>query len=107
MSVLVPCPGCARHVRASESACPFCSAELPTDLASRAVPAAGRRLSRAAAFTFATTLAVAGAAGTEACTSCTLYGAPPIDIGTEDGGGDGGHASLYGIAPNDSGIDHD
>ncbi len=33
---LLACPGCARHVRASEASCPFCSAELPASL--RAVP---------------------------------------------------------------------
>ena len=26
---LAPCPGCARHVRASERRCPFCRAALP------------------------------------------------------------------------------
>ena len=28
---LVVCPGCACHVRASEAACPLCSATLPRD----------------------------------------------------------------------------
>ena len=110
MSVLVPCPGCSRHVRASESACPFCSAALPSDLANRAVPAANRRLSRAAAFTFATTLAVAGAGATEACSSgAAIYGAPAVDSGIADDGGitdDGGAHALYGLAA-DSGLTDD
>ena len=25
MTHLVPCPGCGRHVRVTESACPFCN----------------------------------------------------------------------------------
>jgi len=57
--VLVPCPSCARHVQCQERACPFCSQVLPEDLASRAVPDAPRRLGRAAAFVFATTVVVA------------------------------------------------
>src|SRR5262245_11701402 len=28
MTHLVPCPNCQRHVRVSETACPFCSTEL-------------------------------------------------------------------------------
>jgi hypothetical protein len=32
MSVrLAPCPSCRRHVRADETACPFCAAVLPAD----------------------------------------------------------------------------
>ena len=57
---LVPCPSCARHVRSSERACPFCRSALSTDLAARAVPGTTQRLSRAAAFTFAASLAATG-----------------------------------------------
>ncbi|MEO8874226.1 MAG: hypothetical protein ABI461_01460, partial [Polyangiaceae bacterium] len=68
-------------------------------------------------------------AGTEACSSSSaIYGAPAIDSGiTDDGGGaqplyglaadsglttdggpdDGGANTLYGLPPQDSGIDHD
>lgn len=63
MNPLVPCPSCARHVRASESHCPFCQGELPSDLGTAAVPNTRRRLDRVAAFTFATTVAIAGCAG--------------------------------------------
>lgn len=59
---LVPCPSCARHVRASEHACPFCRSALPAGLAARAVPNTTQRLSRAAAFTFAASLAATGCA---------------------------------------------
>jgi hypothetical protein len=49
---LRPCPGCSRHVRASEPACPFCGGDLGDAFRSvpgPRVPAVGR-LSRAALF---------------------------------------------------------
>ncbi len=119
MNVLVPCPSCARHVRASESACPFCASALPTDLARHAVPPATRRMNRAAAFTFAATLAVsAGAISTSACGGTVEQG--PDDHGggqamygtarADDGGAtidDGGTAAMYGLAYVDSGAPED
>lgn len=95
MSPLVPCPSCARHVRSSESACPFCSAQLPSRLASRAVPSTSRRLDRLAAFTFATTVAVVGCSGTTETPTVEedigavqpMYGKPPdYDAGPKDAG---------------------
>jgi hypothetical protein len=56
---LRPCPGCSRHARVSEAACPFCGAAL--DSSFRAAPAPVRpaaRLSRAALFALATGTAV-------------------------------------------------
>jgi hypothetical protein len=35
---LIPCPECARHVRANESGCPFCGQALPSDLARAPLP---------------------------------------------------------------------
>lgn len=56
MNHLVPCPDCRRHVRVSESACPFCSASL--DLAATPEPLLPtRRLGRARLFAFGATLA--------------------------------------------------
>jgi hypothetical protein len=84
MSHLVPCPGCERHVRAHEEACPFCSVEL--DLANLPPPTLpGTRLSRAALFAFSATLA-AGVA-TTGCSS------------DDDGGGKGGGGGSGAIAP--------
>ena len=94
MNPLVPCPSCDRHVRASESACPFCDSALPSDLASRAVPPANRRLNRAAAFTFAAALAVtSGAISTSACGGV-------VDQGPDD---HGGGQAMYGLARIDDG----
>ena len=82
-----PCLSCERHVRASEAACPFCSSALPSNLA--AVPAATRRLSRFAAFTFATAVAVTGAA--------TMGCSGGDDDGTEQSEGElGGIMPMYG-----------
>jgi hypothetical protein len=91
-------------VRSSEAACPFCSASLPKKLAAKAVPAAGRRLERLAAFTFAATLAVTGCVvgGAEEETGQSeddlggimpMYGMPPPwkkDAGKADSGKDAG-----------------
>ena len=81
MSHLVPCPGCQRHVRVSEAACPFCSA--PLDLASTPAPVLPtRRLGRSALFAFGATLAASLAA-----TSCG---------GDSDSGGSGGSSGSGG-----------
>src|SRR4051794_23113730 len=98
---LVPCPSCGRHVRAAESACPFCNSALPSKLASRAIPTPTRRLERLAAFTFAATLAVTGCALTDGDDDNTgnkdedigaahpMYGMPPMhDAGVKDSGKD-------------------
>jgi hypothetical protein len=48
-SALSPCPSCARHVRLSEPACPFCGAPLPRGFGEQTAPASpARRLNRAA-----------------------------------------------------------
>ncbi|MBX3230196.1 MAG: hypothetical protein KIT84_24810 [Labilithrix sp.] len=120
---LVPCPSCARHVKSSESACPFCSSALSGAMMKR-TPSAQRRLERLAAFTFAATLAVTGCAvaGDESDTDKSeqeiggihaMYGMPPppVDAGpppAEDAGpapcttdnddeDHGGFAALYGM----------
>ncbi|UJR82379.1 hypothetical protein [Sandaracinus amylolyticus] len=95
---LLPCPGCTRHVRASESACPFCGESLGDALASAPpLRAPTTRLGRAATFAFgaavATTLSVTGCAESEERAPdggaqvdsggpVPAYGAPAIDSGT-------------------------
>jgi len=61
---LHPCPSCARHLRAGESACPFCEAPLPAGFGASTSPAPagrprGRVSSRAALLFFAATAATA------------------------------------------------
>ena len=62
---LLTCPACSRHVRMSESACPFCKASL-TEAVQAFVPRQPpkERLSRGALYAFGVgTLAVAAACG--------------------------------------------
>lgn len=114
---LVPCPSCNRHIRTGEGACPFCGASISASLASKAIPGATQRLSRAAAFAFTATLTMAncGPGTTPAPTAdaaadadvgvAPLYGAPadvtPGPDATPDVVNDnGGPMPLYG-APAD------
>jgi hypothetical protein len=119
---LVPCPACARHVLASERACPFCAAAMPADLAARARPEVRARLSRSA-------MAALGAALTLGACSSTVAGgdgsvpndspaadatpdAPRPDVPAADApradvvDDDGGPVALYGDPPpRDAGAD--
>ncbi len=101
---LLPCPSCARHVRASESACPFCATALsPSSAPANRSPA--QRLSRAALFALgASTAAVAACSGS---VTTPLYGAPAGDSGVLDGTPDGEQQTMppYGIPPMDAGND--
>ena len=100
---LVPCPSCSRHVRSSESACPFCASALAPS-AGPAPRSPGQRLSRAALFALG-----ASAAAVAACAGSTtpLYGAPAGDSGALDGTPDGEQQTQppYGIPPMDAGND--
>lgn len=83
MSHLVACAGCERHVRTSETLCPFCGDVLPLSLrTSAAPPVPTRRLGRAAIFAFGTALAAATGCGE----SHTGDDAGPEDAGPEDAG---------------------
>ena len=63
MGSLHPCSGCARHVRGTESACPFCGATV-TAPPPRVAGHGNKRLTRAAIlFATATTAAAAVACG--------------------------------------------
>jgi hypothetical protein len=64
MTFLTPCPHCERHVRSSESACPFCAA--PLELSSPTPPVLPqKRLTRAATFAFGAALAVTACGATD------------------------------------------
>jgi len=118
---LVPCPGCKRHVRTTEAACPFCSEALSSEALTRAVvPGATVRLTRAAAFVFGATLAITAVdcgGDTENQTGSADDGASSGNGGTGnkgqggnggEGGVDdgGGNQALYGDpGPRDAGAD--
>jgi hypothetical protein len=97
MSHLVPCPECSRHVRVSETECPFCA--LPLDLAGTPEPQLPRtRLGRAATFAFGATLASAtalAACGGKTAESGTGNVAPPYGLPPPPpAGGSGGDAGT-------------
>lgn len=99
MSPLLPCPGCARHVRALEPICPFCSERLPASVRGPVPRWPLARLGRAATFAF----------GVATASTVTLSGcgddSGPADAGSADAaGGDAGPAPLdAGPAPEDGG----
>jgi len=109
---LRPCAGCGRHVRNTESTCPFCATALAP--APERAPIVLPRAGRAAIMAF-------GVLVTGADTGCdaavmggmdAAYGGPPFDAGptpdasvvdaAEDLGGDG---AAYGGAPADASLD--
>jgi hypothetical protein len=102
MNHLVPCPSCARHVRQSEPACPFCSVQLA--LGHVSPPALPRsRLGRAATFAFGASLVGATslvACGGESETSKPDGGGADTRGGSSPGGtsaaGTGGAAGAGG-----------
>jgi hypothetical protein len=87
MAHLRPCEACARHVRADETRCPFCEAELGEAPAAPGSPAG--RLGRAALMAVGVTLGVGVAAAT--VTSISGCGGKP----------DPNHAKPYGAPPAD------
>lgn len=94
MSHLVPCPGCARHVRQSEASCPFCGVGLSLGhLAPPTLPRA--RLNRAALFAFQAS--VVGATALVGCTEDDGGGAVPV-YGAPAGASFGG-SPVYGGPP--------
>jgi len=87
-SHLLPCPSCARHVRAPAPSCPFCQSALSEGRLRTLPPAAPRiRLSRGALVAFG---ASAVALATAACGGVT--------VSAEDGGSSDGQASTEGAS---------
>lgn len=86
MNPLLPCPSCARHVKSSEAACPFCSSSLSGKLTRRA-PTTTKRLERLAAFTFAAAVLVTG---------CAVAGDEESDKQESELGG---FHAMYGMPP--------
>ena len=82
---LRPCVSCTRHVRSTESACPFCGTHLPEAANAPTRSIAG--LGRAAIMAFGA-LAVSAEVG---CNVTPVYGGPPRD---DAGIGDAGSRPL-------------
>ena len=101
---LVACPSCARHVRVSEQACPFCRTSLPASFAAAPGPrTVGVRLKRAALYAIGGTLTVACGGGLAQPMPGPQDGAPGFDAGDDGADGYTGApmygAPAYGIAP--------
>ena len=102
---LCPCPACSRHVLLTERACPFCGGRMPDDFPARARPAVTRRLSRAAAFAFGTTLGLGGCSSTTTATDARAdialdtAGDVAADVPRDIPSDDGATAALYGDPP--------
>jgi hypothetical protein len=114
---LVPCPECSRHVRVSETECPFCA--LPLDLSGTPEPQLPKtRLGRAATFAFSATLASvtavvacggeatetsgAGAAAGKTSNGGTSARGGAAGVGGATAGGLGGTMTIappYGLPP--------
>lgn len=81
-SHLVPCPGCSRHVRAREAACPFCRAALSDVVRASSPPRrVVARFSRAgmiAAGATAVAIAATGCGGTDVATSDDAATSPDV-----------------------------
>lgn len=96
MSHLVPCPGCARHVRQSEAKCPFCG--VGVSLGHVAPPTLPRaRLNRAALFAFKAS--VVGATALVGCSEDNEGGPVPIYGGSPAAGASFGGSPVYGGPP--------
>lgn len=92
MTSLVPCTACARHVRATESACPFCGAAIALVAPREPAPEPADRLLARAAIAFATATMVAACGKTDAppppppappaptptMNAAPAYGVPPM-----------------------------
>jgi len=111
VSVLVPCPDCARHMRRIEERCPFCGSDVSARIAAipeRTLPTV--RLGRSALFAFAAaTVGVAscggtaidrtgdtGGASTGGGIGLPLYGGGPFLTGGNPGAGGELGVPLYG-----------
>ncbi len=124
---LVPCPGCARHVRVRDAACPFCGVSIAdASGAAASMRVLRKRLPRAALFAVgAGTIAIAacgdssssgpgmdvGDSSTDAPMATALYGGPPgdggalpVDASHDASDHDTGIMASYGGPPIDSGL---
>lgn len=100
---LTPCPGCSRHVKVSDRACPFCASALPEGPGADPWPSDGPRLSRSATLLLGAALMATGCPSP----SANIYGGPPTPPPAADAPSHrsgppndaGGGAEIYGAPP--------
>jgi hypothetical protein len=98
-----PCEGCGRHIRVSESACPFCDLATSSSFRARPAPAApNKRLSRAALFVFgaASATAVAGCSSSSDSSTTTDGGSDAVADAN-----DTNNTAAYGLPADTSFLD--
>jgi hypothetical protein len=110
---LSSCPACARHVRVSEAACPFCGAALSDAFRARPAPRSpAARLSRSALYALGMgTVTLAAACSSSSSPGGTEDAGPPVaDAGApvadaaKGGASEAGVATpAYGASPHDAG----
>lgn len=96
MLPLFLCPECNRHLRPTETTCPFCSADVRdafSKVAPRVIPT--ERLGRTALMAFAAANLGVAACGGQVETGIPVYGAPYPD-GSVSSGGAGGYSKVTG-----------
>jgi len=100
MTQLEPCPHCNRHVKVSETSCPFCAGVLAdafANIAPRVAPRA--RLGRAAVFAFGVVATTQVACGDNTKVGTSQDAATiPVDA-PADAALDGGEVPIYAAAP--------
>jgi hypothetical protein len=100
MTQLEPCPHCNRHVKVSETSCPFCASVLADAFADRAPRVAPRaRLGRAAVFAFGVVATTQVACGDNTKVSPSQDAASIPADATPDAALDGGEVPIYAAAP--------
>jgi hypothetical protein len=119
---LAACPGCARHIRVNEPACPFCRAELPSSFRQvQAPPPPAKRLGRAALYALRASAlsATAAACGGQFSAAEADKDSGPVEsssigdaarggppgTGSEDDSGQGDDASMMGSSAMSSAAD--
>lgn len=104
MSHLVPCAGCQRHVRVSDENCPFCGRALtPEQRNSAPPPLPGRRLGRAALFTFGATMLSAAACSSGSGGNTDARNDAPAADGAGGNSGRGGQGGSGGASSDGGG----
>lgn len=91
MNPLEPCPHCHRHVKVSETTCPFCAEAIALVATSRTLPAG--RIGRAALFAFGVAASACGDNALPVVPDASTAIDAPVD------GDDAGPVAIYAAAP--------
>lgn len=96
---LGPCPACLRHVRADAPRCPFCAAVIDAAHLRLTPDLSGGRLTRAAIFAFATSVAACSSTQTPARDNVAQAPPAPADAPAVTPAEDAGAAAAVDVSP--------